>query len=41
VPGQALLVAVCVSSGAVLYAAVSLAFHSDEIHAVWRLVRKN
>jgi putative peptidoglycan lipid II flippase len=39
--GQALLVAICVSSGAVLYAAVSLAFRSDEIHALWRLVRKN
>jgi putative peptidoglycan lipid II flippase len=39
--GQALLVAICVSSGAALYAAVSLAFRSDEIHALWRLVRKN
>jgi putative peptidoglycan lipid II flippase len=39
-PGEALLLAACVGSGAALYAAVSLAFHSDEIHALWRLVHR-
>ena len=39
-PGQALLLAVCVSAGAALYAVVSLAFRSDELHALWRLVRR-
>jgi putative peptidoglycan lipid II flippase len=38
-PGEALLVAVCVSSGALLYGLVSVAFRSDEIHALRRLVR--
>jgi putative peptidoglycan lipid II flippase len=38
--GEALLLGVCVSSGAALYAIVSLAFHSDEIHTLWRLVRR-
>jgi putative peptidoglycan lipid II flippase len=39
-PGQALLLASCVSSGAVLYGLVSIAFRSDEISALWRLVRR-
>ena len=39
-PGQALLLAACVSSGAVLYGLVSVAFRSDEISALWRLVRR-
>jgi hypothetical protein len=34
------LLATCVGSGAVLYAVVSLAFRSDEIHALRRLVRR-
>ena len=38
--GEALLLAVCVGSGALLYAVVSLAFRSDEIHAMKRLVRR-
>jgi putative peptidoglycan lipid II flippase len=38
--GQALLLAVCVSAGAVLYGAVSIAFRSDEVSALWRLVRR-
>jgi putative peptidoglycan lipid II flippase len=38
--GEAVLLAVCVGSGAVLYALVSLAFRSDEIHALRRLVRR-
>ena len=39
-PGQALLLATCVGAGAALYAVVSLAFRSDELHALWRLVRR-
>ena len=39
-PGVALLLAICVSAGAALYAAASLAFHSDEIYALLRLVRR-
>jgi len=39
-PGEAVLLAVCVSAGAVLYGLVSVAFRSDEIHALWRLVRR-
>jgi hypothetical protein len=38
--GGALLLAVCVGSGALLYGVVSLAFRSDEIHVLWRLVRR-
>jgi putative peptidoglycan lipid II flippase len=38
--GQAVLLATCVGSGAALYAVVSLAFRSDEIHALRRLVRR-
>jgi hypothetical protein len=38
-PGQALLLAVCISSGALLYVVVSLAFHSDEVHTLRRFVR--
>jgi putative peptidoglycan lipid II flippase len=38
--GQTLLLAVCVSAGALLYALLSLAFRSDELYALWRLVRK-
>jgi putative peptidoglycan lipid II flippase len=39
-PGQALLVATCVSAGALVYGVVSLAFRSDELHALWRLVHR-
>ena len=39
-PGQALLVGVCVSLGAVLYGLVSLAFRSDELHALRRLLQR-
>jgi putative peptidoglycan lipid II flippase len=39
-PGEALLLAVCVSAGAVLYGLVSLAFRSDEIITLWHLVRR-
>ena len=39
-PGQALLIAFCVGSGAVLYGVLSLAFRSDEVSALWRLVRR-
>jgi putative peptidoglycan lipid II flippase len=39
-PGEALALAVCVGAGALLYGLVSLAFHSDEINALWRLVRR-
>ncbi len=38
--GQALLIAFCVGSGAVLYGLLSLAFRSDEVSALWRLVRR-
>jgi putative peptidoglycan lipid II flippase len=38
-PGEAVLLALCVSAGAALYALVSLAFRSEEIHTLWRLVR--
>jgi putative peptidoglycan lipid II flippase len=38
--GEALSLAVCVSAGALLYGVVSIAFHSDEINALWRLVRR-
>jgi putative peptidoglycan lipid II flippase len=38
-PGQAVLLAVCVSCGAALYAVASLAFRSHELTALWRLVR--
>jgi hypothetical protein len=39
-PGQALLLAACISSGAVLYGLISLAFRSDELHTLRRLVRR-
>jgi putative peptidoglycan lipid II flippase len=39
-PGEAALLAVCVGGGAALYALASLAFHSDEVLALWRLVRR-
>ena len=39
-PGEAVLLAVCITAGAALYAVVSLAFHSDEIHTLWRLTRR-
>ena len=38
-PGEAVLLAICIGAGALLYALVSLAFRSDEIQALWRLVR--
>jgi len=39
-PGQAVLLAVCAISGAALYAAASLLFRSEELYALWRLVRR-
>jgi hypothetical protein len=39
-PGQAVLLAICVTFGAALYGVVSLAFRSDELHALRRLVRR-
>jgi putative peptidoglycan lipid II flippase len=39
-PGQAIQLAVCVPAGAALYGFVSLLFRSDELHALWRLVRR-
>jgi putative peptidoglycan lipid II flippase len=39
-PGEALLLVLCVSSGAVLYGLVSVAFRSEEVNALWRLVRR-
>jgi hypothetical protein len=38
-PGQALLVTACISTGALLYGLASLAFRSDELHALKRLLR--
>jgi putative peptidoglycan lipid II flippase len=39
-PGEALLVGVCVSLGALLYALASLAFRSEELAALRKLVRR-
>ena len=39
-PGEAVLLAICVGLGAALYGVVSIAFHSDEINTLWRLVRR-
>jgi putative peptidoglycan lipid II flippase len=39
-PGQALLLALCVTIGALLYALASVAFRSDELHALYRLLRR-
>jgi putative peptidoglycan lipid II flippase len=39
-PGEALLLAICVGTGATVYVVASLAFHSDEIYALYRLVRR-
>jgi hypothetical protein len=39
-PGEALLLAACVGSGAALYVVASLAFHSDEIHTLYHLIRR-
>jgi putative peptidoglycan lipid II flippase len=39
-PGQALLLAVCAGVGALLYAVVSVAFRSEELNNLWRLVRR-
>jgi putative peptidoglycan lipid II flippase len=39
-PGEALLLAMCIGAGAVLYALLSLAFRSDEIRTLMRLVRR-
>jgi putative peptidoglycan lipid II flippase len=39
-PGQALLLGACVVVGAGLYALASLAFRSDELVVLWRLVRR-
>jgi putative peptidoglycan lipid II flippase len=39
-PGQALLLATCIGFGAVLYGLVSLAFRSDEVRTLLRLIRR-
>jgi putative peptidoglycan lipid II flippase len=39
-PGQAVLLVICVAFGAGLYALVSWAFHSDELHMLRRLVKR-
>ncbi|MBV9896559.1 MAG: hypothetical protein JO020_20520, partial [Chloroflexi bacterium] len=39
-PGEALLLATCIGAGALLYALLSLAFRSDEIQTLRRLVRR-
>jgi putative peptidoglycan lipid II flippase len=39
-PGEALLLATCVSVGAALYALLSLVFRSDEIATLWRFVHR-
>jgi len=39
-PGEALLLGICVGVGAILYGLVSLAFRSEEISTLWRLVRR-
>jgi len=38
-PGQVVLLAICVPFGAGLYGFVSAVFRSDELYALWRLVR--
>jgi putative peptidoglycan lipid II flippase len=38
-PGEALLLATCIGAGAILYALLSLAFRSDEILTLRRLIR--
>jgi putative peptidoglycan lipid II flippase len=38
--GQALLLAVCISFGALLYGVVSLLFRSEELQALWHLLRR-
>jgi putative peptidoglycan lipid II flippase len=38
--GQAALLAVCVPFGAAFYALISLLFRSDELQALWRLLRR-
>jgi hypothetical protein len=39
-PGQALLLLTCIAAGALLYAVVSVAFRSDELLTLRRLVRR-
>jgi putative peptidoglycan lipid II flippase len=39
-PGEALLLLTCIGGGAALYAVVSLAFRSDEMSALYRLLRR-
>ncbi|HEY1291864.1 MAG TPA: murein biosynthesis integral membrane protein MurJ [Chloroflexota bacterium] len=39
-PGEAVLLLICAGFGAVVYALVSIAFRSDEIFTLWRLVRR-
>jgi putative peptidoglycan lipid II flippase len=39
-PGQALLLLTCIAAGALLYAVVSMAFRSDELLTLRRLVRR-
>jgi len=40
-PGQAVLVAVCIAAGAVIYSAASVAFRSDELLALRRLLKRS
>jgi peptidoglycan biosynthesis protein MviN/MurJ (putative lipid II flippase) len=39
-PGEAVLLLICVGSGAVLYALISMAFRSEEIYELWRLIHR-
>jgi putative peptidoglycan lipid II flippase len=39
-PGEALLLVICVGLGALLYGLASLAFRSDELYALRKLVRR-
>jgi len=39
-PGEAVLLLICAGFGAVVYGLVSIAFRSEEIYTLWRLVRR-
>jgi len=39
-PGEALLLLICVGFGALVYGVVSVAFRSEEVSTLWRLVRR-
>jgi hypothetical protein len=38
--GEALLLAVSIALGGLLYGLLSLAFRADELHVLWRLIRR-